>query len=321
MRAGFAAVGGMMIACLLVVSMLPVNAGARTSGEFWTYSMFTQVASTNVSGTVTYQFKERTDLMLGGTRYGVDVMRFNGELSGSTNILTVPFLVNATVSGTAFNYNQGMTLAKDDSFLFANTTLGSGSFKLAGHIQTEVITTYTPPYLIMFNPSKSKPGDFWAEHLIVNTTTIQYQNGTIQSRENDTRDITINADIASAEEQVTTEAGTFKTLKVTVSRGDGNFTIFWWSSKVGNIVKQRDYSAGSPAPSSGLTLKDFESQTAETLVVVIIGAIVVAVAIVIIVAILTTRSRPGLPGAYHPGSPLWKGSAVAPGPPRQPRPP
>lgn len=302
----------MLAVCALLFSSVPFMASARATGEFWKYSAFEDLSGINATGTFTYESMGHTDLLLGGTRYGVDAVRFSGELLGSGTVLLVHIALNASVSGTIYTSNAGMTVAKEDAFMFVNTTLGTG-FPMVTHSETEVVTTYTPPQLLQFDISDSKPGDSWSEASAVNTTTTDYQNGTLQGRTSTTDDVQTSVDIAPSEETVTTQAGTFSTLKITVSRSNSDFTVYWWSAKVGNFVKMYEYSPGllgSPVMVGGLTLTSFESERADTLVIVVIGVATVVVALVVIAAILTTRSRPGPPGAGR------RGPDAPEGPPR-----
>ncbi len=297
MRGGMAAVIATASVMALVVGYLPFNASAQVSGEFWSYSMFTDFAGTNASGNITYTFMERTDLMLGGTRYSVNAVRLAGDLSGSSGTL-IPIGVNATFSGTVYTSGDGMTLARDDRTFFTSTTTGLGPAQLVDNSQTQIISTYTPPYLRLFDPSKVKPGDSWTEATTVNTTTIDFENGTISGRDTHTEDVNLVVDVASTKEKVTTPAGTFQTLVVTVSRSSSDFTVYWWSSVVKNFVLLRGYTpgqGGAPVLTSSMTLTSFEGENVETLAIVIIGVVVVVIAIVIIVAILRTRARPRVP--------------------------
>jgi hypothetical protein len=300
----------LLLVFVFMTSAFQVSAVDRVGGQFWTYDASMTVAGLNATGTVTYSLSGRDSVMASGVSYDADILTISGNLSASSTLFGAPYSVSTVLGGARYESRGGMSTIREDLLQWTNISIGSAPVQLLARMQTEITTTYTPPYLSKFDPATTSPGDTWTEGITLNTTTIV--NGT--TVQGISRLVTYNVVVASSMEEVTVDAGTFQTLKITTTDSIGARNMFWWSSKVQNFVVEKRYDALNSQPSTILSLKEFDSSAgAGTLIAVIVGVVVVAVAIVILAAILSAR-RPREP--VHPLPP----QAGVLGPSRMPPP-
>ncbi len=300
----------LLLVFVFITSAFPVSAIERVRGQFWTYDASMTIAGLNATGTVTYSLSGQDSVMASGVSYDADILTISGNLSASSTLFGAPYSVSTVLGGARYESRGGMSTIREDLLQWTNISIGSAPVQLLARMQTEITTTYTPPCLSKFDPATTSPGDTWTEGITLNTTTIV--NGT--TVQGISRLVTYNVVIASSMEDVTVDAGTFQTLKITTTDSTGARNMFWWSSKVQNFVVEKRYDALNSQPNKLLTLKEFDSSSgAGTLIAVIVGVVVVAVAIVILAAILSAR-RPREP--VHPLPP----QAGVLGPSRMPPP-
>jgi hypothetical protein len=300
----FPSVVAVLLVFVFITSAYPVSAIDRIGGQFWTYDASMMIAGLNATGTVKYALSGQDSIMASGVSYDADILTISGNLSASSTLFGVPYSVSTVLGGTRYESRGGMSTISEDSLQWTNMSIESSPVQLLARMRTETTTTYTPPYLSKFDPAATSPGDTWTEGITLNTTTIS--NGTtVQSI---SRLLTYNVVVASSMEDVTVDAGTFRTLKITTTDSTGARNMYWWSSKVQNFVVEKKYDALGFQPSTILSLKEFDSSAgAGALVAVIVGVVVVAVAIVILAAILNARRKrepvhplPPQPGVLGP---------------------
>lgn len=245
----------------------------------------------NASGTLTYKLQGHVSLDLGGRSFKTDAMEISGQVSAQGRLLGIPTSVTETLGGIRYSQNSGMSLVKDDLTTVLNISLGSTPVQLLSRTESGTITTYSPPYLSEFDHEKTGSGDSWTETTRANTTISV--NGTafplISTQ------VTYIVQVAPSRISVTTEAGAFNTLQITVAESNGVRTVFWWSERVQNFVVEKKYGPGASQPDMMLTLKEFESpSSAETTITVMVGVALIIIAVTILAVILGVR-RPRRP--------------------------
>ena len=280
----------LLLVFVFVTSAFPVSAIDRVSGQFWTYDASMAVAGLNATGTITYTLSGQDSVTAGGRSYDADILTISGNVSASSILFGVPHSVSTILGGLRYESMGGMATIREDLLQLTNMSIGLAPMQQLARIQNETSTTYTPPLLSEFDPGSARPDDTWTEAVTVSTTTTL--NGT--AVRDTTRSVTIDVVVASSMEDVTVDAGTFQTLKITTTDSTGARNVYWWSSKVKNFVVEKRYDALDSQPSTILSLKEFDSSAGEgTLIAVIVGVVVVAVAIVILAAILSARRKRG----------------------------
>lgn len=276
----------LLLVFVFITSAFPVLAVDRFSGQFWTYDASMPDAGLNATGTVTYALSGHDSVTINGVSYDADILKISGQLFASSTLFGVPYSVSTVLGGARYESRGEMSTIREDLLQWTNISIGSDPIQLLARIQKETTMTYTPPFMSKFDPATTSPGDTWSEGITLNTTTIL--NGT--TVQGISRLVTYNVVVASSMEEVTVDAGTFQTLKITTTDSTGARNMFWWSSKVHNFVVEKRYDAQSSQPSTILSLKEFDSSAgAGTLIAVIVGVVVVAVAITILAAILGAR--------------------------------
>ncbi len=282
---------GVLLA-LLMAAILPLKASAA-GDDSWTYATSMGIFGVNATGNITYALQKQEDMTVGGVRYEVDLVRVSGFLAGSA--IGGLLALQATISGTLISAKEGMATVSDHSIEYVNITIAGLS---PPHPVIDSRTNYTPPLLIRFDPDKTKPGDSWTETDTLNETTSVNGSAPVPLSIPATYDITID----SSTQSVTTPAGTFDTLKITVD-GPIEKVVYWWASKAQNFVIKKTYSILGGPPTSIMTLTEFHlSLGAAVLVIALAGVAVVVIAVVILAAILHAR-RPRQPVYQQHSSP------------------
>ena len=316
-----ARIGSVSVVCLLAamsIGVVPASAVSRGSGDFYTYSMSTDIEGVNVTGTVTYSFEWADTISVGGQSYDVNVMKISGSFSGSVDFLS--FSASAELGGHAYETKDGMAIVQDDALMWFNVSFGTGLFQLVNRTKSESMSTYSPPLMSGFSPSTAGPGDSWTETIDVTTTNTTWVDGLMQgSPSTDSEQMTISFVAASSMESVVTPAGTFKTLRLTATESNGDSVVYWWSSEVGNFVKQQEFSEGSSRPNISMILTDYNhSAPTSARPFIGIGLGVALFAVIVLVVVLMMRRRPGQPIPYQPGMPAPQPYAPPPQEPPSP---
>jgi hypothetical protein len=313
------------VVCVLLMMALaaaPAAAVNRSNGDYWTYAMSFDVmgfgtSGINTNGTLTYTCVDQDTITLGGITSDVNVMRVSGGTSGGVGFLG--FEASLTLGGYIYETVNGMALAKADMIAWTNMTFGIGTFQISSRTEIETATEYWLPLLYGFDPSKVELGDTWMETVESVTTTTEWINGTAQGTPSNDYSVLIYTNVvASAKETLTTEAGTFETLRITSTDSDGNSVVYWWSSKAQNFVKEDTYEQGSTTPVMSMVLKDYSTGSSISLALVAaLGGIVLVVALVVLALVLLKKRRPFQPSPYQPGMPYPPPPTQPPVPPGQ----
>jgi hypothetical protein len=279
---------------------LSASAVERTNGDFYTYSLETELEGVQVTGAITYSFEGTDTISVEGEEFEVNVMSISGELEGGVLMIT---LMTANVGGTAYETRDGAAQVKTNVVFFANSTLGTGQFALVRTLVIEISSSYSPPILSDFDPSSTSPGDEWSETVKTTVTNSTWLNGDLWG-DPVTRNLTLEyfISVASATEDITTQAGTFECLRIEATNESGDSMVYWWSSEVGNFVRVHTFSEGDTRPRETLELTDYRhEEPINTLLIVAIGGLVLFVAIVLLALVLSMmRRKPEEPKAIEP---------------------
>lgn len=292
---------------MIAIAATPAAAVDRSDGDYWTYTMsfdLMDFGSSGVStnGTLTYTCVDQDTITVEGISSDVNVMRVSGGASGGVDFLG--FEASLTLGGYIYETVDGIALVKADMIAWTNMTFGTGAFQLSSRTEIETVTKYWPPLLYGFDPSKVELGDTWTETVESSTTTTEWVNGTMRGAPAIDSSVLIYTNVvASAKEIVTTEAGTFETLRITSTDSDGNSVVYWWSSRAQNFVKEDSYDAGSSTPVMTMALKDYDTGSSISLTLVAaIGGIVLVVALVVLALVLLKKRKPFQPSLHQPGA-------------------
>lgn len=290
-NARLALVCSVVLSFALTASSAPAAALDRSGGDFWKYDATMDFEGAEMSGWVKYSYDGKDSLTVGGNDYGVSVMKVEGNLAGSMEILTVPVDLSAAASGYSYESSDGIAIVMEDVFLYMNMSMNVGGFFISIRQTMETKVTYSPPYLSGFEPGETGAGDSWEETVAVTTTMRIWENDTLASDETSTETDTYSFDVASSEQTVTTPAGTFDTLVLTVTNTDsGDYERYWISEKVRNIVKKESWEEGGGEPFETLVLSDYD--VSDLMVMLFIGlAIAVAAVAVIVLALVMMKRR------------------------------
>ncbi|OGS42973.1 MAG: hypothetical protein A3K76_01415 [Euryarchaeota archaeon RBG_13_57_23] len=253
-----------------------------------------------VTGELRYEFEKTEVISLEGTDYAVNVMSISGELSGGVLMID---LVTATVDGTVYETRDGSALVKEELTFFVNTTFGTGQFAQVNTLVEEISSSNSPPLLSGFDPSTTALGDEWSETVMIRAVNSTWLDGVLWG-DPVWRNQTIQYDVSvdSATDDITTEAGTFECMMITVTNGGGDSLVYWWSAEVGNFVRIHTYSDEDVDPRESLVLTDYrhEDSVNVMLIVAIGGAVLVASIIVLALVLMMMRRRPPQPDTYEP---------------------
>ncbi len=309
------------VVCLLVVMSIgvsPASAVARSAGDFYTYSITMDLMGLNATGSMTYTCLGTDSLTVNENSYAVNVMSVSGSASASIDLLSVSG--SATLGGHVYETQDNMGMVKDDAIMWVNVSIGTGSFQLVNHTEIETVSTYSPPLLSGFSLSQTGPGDSWIETIDVTTVSETWIDGVSQGAPTpSTEQMTVSYVVAPSIESVTTPAGKFDTLKITATDSNGSSIVYWWSSDVGNFVKQEESGESTADLGISMILTDYNHKASTSSILFIgIGLGVTLFAVVVLVVVLLMRRRPGQPIPYQPGMPAPQPSAP---PPHVPPPP
>jgi len=292
-------------AVIMPATAIDARALARSSGDYWTWDVSTTSDGVDVTGTLTFTYDGRDTLSVNGTSYEVNVMSISGALNGSTTLLGMPLVLNATLSGTIYELRDSLATVKEDTFTWSNLTWGTGGFVVVIRTETEVMTSNSPPQLSGFEPDTSGPGDSWNEASNTTTVTTTWSNGTMQSQTTTYDRVSTSVVIASSEVSVSTPAGTFDAMRITATDADGNYEVYHYSDRVRNFVKIETYDVGSTAPSLTLQLSSYHSSKppSSTAILLMVVGIAIAVLAIIVILVLMTRRRGRTPQPVQPQTP------------------
>lgn len=295
------------LALTAVLSLLamPAEALSRSAGDYWVYEGGMDIEGVQASGSFRYEFEKSDSLTIGSTVYEVNVMRITGSMTGITDdLLGMSASVEATFDGRTYETKDGFGTVKDDMYMWANMTIGTGSFSLVMRTESQEVTTYSPPAFSGFDADGTGTGDEWDETVNVTSSSTVWVDGAIDDTSSDTYEETLSYSVAASEDTVTTDAGTFDCLKITVTDSEGDYEVNWYSGEVGNFVKMSYFELGESTPFLSLELTEYRfSGDDGMLLTLVIGVGVVVVAVVIAAALLLMRRRGRAPEQPLPPPP------------------
>jgi hypothetical protein len=179
--------------------------------------------------------------------------------------------------------------------LWANISRDTGQY-----IQTDLwmfhdVTTYTPPQGLDFVPGEVEPGDVWTEVLDrVTNSTVEIDGDIDHQYEDVDENITYTYSVASAEESVTTAAGTFECLKVNLTSDESDdYDLHWYSDEVGYFVKMEMFAEDGEEPYTSIELTSFEKSEEDNTMDMLVIGIGVLVAVIVIVAVALAMRKKG----------------------------
>jgi hypothetical protein len=283
------------LALVAVLSLFaaPVSALDRSDGDYWVYEGGMEFEGIEVSGSFRYEFDAKDSLTVGSESYEVDVLKVTGSMSGETeDLLGMSASVEVVFYGFSYEVDGSLATVKEDMYIWANMTIGTGSFALVTKMEMQDVTTYSPPTLSGFVDGETGTGDEWDETTNVTTESSFWIDDVMDDTSTDEYTETYSYSIAATEDQVTTDAGTFDCLKMTVTDSEGDYDVYWYSSDVGSWVKLSTFSEGESTPYMTLELTEYEySAGSETMMILIIGLGILVAVVVIVVVLLMMRKR------------------------------
>lgn len=294
-------------ALVMVISLAAPHASAldRDEGDYWLYDAEMYFEGIAVSGSFRYEMADCDTVTVGPDSYGVDVLEVSGTMHGETDdFLGVYASVDIVFHGFTYDVEGSQATVKEDTYMWANLSVGSDSVALVTMMEFQQVTTYSPPALTGFVDGETGAGEEWNEATNVTGTSTSWIDGAVEDTHSYEYQETCTCSVSSSEETVTTEAGTFSCLAMTVTGSEGDYDVYWYSSGVGSWVKVSMYSQGETEPYMSLELSEFEHSDDSVVVILVLAAIGVLLAVVVMALIfLALRRRGRAPAVIHPGTP------------------
>lgn len=294
-KVGFSkAVLAYAVALVAVISLfaVPVTALDRSEGDFWVYEGGMEYDSVSISGGYRFEFEAKDSLTVGTESYDVNVLKVTGSMTGETDeSALVQFSIAMVFDGYVYDVEGTMASVKEDTYTWTNVTTGAGALPTVTMIELHDVSTYSPPIPTGFVDGETGTGDEWEETTDISSTTATWIDGLVDESLTYNYTETYSCSVAAAEETVTTEAGTFSCLKMTVTDSLGDYEIYWYSSDVGNWVKISSYSVMDPVPYLTLELTDYQYSGDSLTVMLVLAGVGILVVVVVVVAFLLVRKK------------------------------
>lgn len=286
-----------LLAVLLAFAACPASAVDHSSGETWTYDVSTSVNVgafvVDVSGNVTYEFKEERTISVGtlsAREYDVKVIVVNGELSGTMELFGAPFLdASVVIDGFLYETAGGGGIFEEETSMLIDVSFGSGSAWSAQY-ETQTVLTYNPAYLFGLNPESVEMGAQWSEFVVANSAVTEWENGTAMGTTNRTLGETYVVAVEPAADLTVTPAGAFDAFTITVTHESGDHEIRWWSNDVNGYVLMESYSDSEDLPMETMILTSYERGKSGSMILVAAVGIAVALVAVMVLAIVLLRT-------------------------------
>jgi len=283
---------------LVLLSSISAAAVDRRDGNSWTYDVSTSVdlggLKVSVNGTLTFKQVERRTITIDASQYDVNVMELVGELAGSEYLFGEPFIsANITVGGFLYETAGGGGIVKEDVHLLTSSTQGSGGLAFSVQVETESVTTYSPPFLSIFNV-RGQLGDSWSETISTRSISTTWVNGTVQSYSDNNRTLTYDMVVESSYASVETPVGAFYAKRISVTDPSGDHRIYWWSSSADNFVRLLCFHGDDTQPYMTMALKDYHYGKSGDILLFAVGLIAVVTASIVLAAVISIhgpRSR------------------------------
>lgn len=234
----------------LVFSSIPSTvASSEPDRPFWTYKAdmrYSNVLLENVTlaGNATWTYENQDRVLVEGTWYEVNVFNCRSQLSAHGISNGSAF----TITYGEFGYGYGTTVngasVMENTSSWDNTTVGTGPDQISSKHRYARIVTYSPPLSTAVTPNVDL-GDSWNQTVDIVTTT--YFDGEERGSPSD-ETVTFRFAVASENEEVVTDAGSFSTMKVSMADGRGNITVYWYSASALMNVRIDYYSGVESDP-------------------------------------------------------------------------
>lgn len=284
-------------ALMTVISLSVPQASAldRADGDHWIYDVQMYFQGIAVSGSCRYEMVGHDAVSVGPDSYGVDVIEVSGNMYGETeDFMGVSASVEVVLHGFTYDVQGGLATVKEDTYMWANLSIGTGSVAIVTTMESQHVTTYAPPALSGFVDGETAAGDEWDEVTNVTGTSTSWVDGVVEETDSYEVQEAYSCTVATSEETVTTGAGTFRCLRLTVTDSGGDQVVYWHSPDVGAWVKASMYSQGESEPHTSLELAEYERSDDSMfpiLVLVSVGVLLAVVAVAVMSMLLRRRGQ------------------------------
>jgi len=287
---GLGSIAVILWAALLLLGSISAAAVDRTNGNSWTYDMTTSVdvgeVEVGVNGTLIYEQVESRSLSTEAGNYEVNVMRLDGELSGSKYLFgELIASANVTLDGFMFETASGGGIVKEDLHSLTSSTIGTGAPAKSILIEKEIVTTYAPPLLSMFEASWQL-GESWSETATTRSVSTTWENGAMLDPAYDNRTVTYAIVVAPISEYVESSAYAFNSERITLTESSGDHRILWWSNTADNFVKMEYYRGNSSEPYTTLILREWQYADSGNAFIFYVGLASVVIASIVLAAVI-----------------------------------
>lgn len=285
-----------MVGIVMCAAATPVAAIDRESGEFWTYEMTTSIdlppATVEVNGTVTYTFEEQRTLVVNSLERQVNMIAVAGELDGASVWFGQPVKARVVLNGFLYEDSGSAGTVREESNSWVSGSIGPTGFEMAVELEIQNTITFSPGKLLEFDPATAQPGHSWIEVVSVDEMSVTRNKGSIVDNSQNSYTETLSVSVAPSLDTLSTPAGEFDALKISVVVDRGATEVYWWSDEVHNYVKQERYEAGNVAPVFSMVLVDHGRSSGLTdWAIVTVGVVSAVLAAIVLAAVLVLRKR------------------------------
>jgi len=286
-----------------MVTSMPVQATGRSEGDYWMYAMSMNLDDVILDGTMKMELQEIDTITVAGSAYEVYVIGVEGSLSGSAEVTGSEVTMTVNMTGFTYELVSSIATVKNDLNMVADSSIAFDGLTISTTIESQSVVTNSPPQLSGFDLETSGPGDSWDETILESSTETTWQDGVITDQDSSEDSVTYSIAIAGSLDSVTTDAGTFECLRITVSEIGGGTDILWYSSEVQYFVKEEMYEPGDTNPVMTVELTEYgDGGFTLMILIVVIGVVVLLVAVAILIVLLSRRRQPAqpVPGPQEP---------------------
>ncbi len=277
---------------LLLMSMPSVvDALERSSGDYWTYAVVFSVADVPVSGTLTYTFIGEEVLEVNGTYHDVSVMKVSGEFSGSVTGPSYDTFLTGLFDGYRYEALGGIGVAGEEIALLVNVSTGFDEFQLASFMEIRETVVYSEPLLSGFDPVNPDLNLEWNETVEAFSTSVYSDDATEESDESTTM-TTLNVSVASSDELLETDAGSFSSRQISITDGS-ELDVMWYSEETGGFVRMESYGYADDDPVFVAELVSYEYDRTGDGALLVLAATLIASSFAVLVVALVLAIRRG----------------------------
>lgn len=279
-----------VLALLAALSLLvPANASASSEGDRWVYSAEVEVEGILASGTLIYEAEGRTSIAVGALSHEVDLFKVTGSVSGAEGGDSVTGRsVDAVFDGLV--YELGYGTVREEMYTWVNETVWVDSLSTVTRTEAWDVATYSVPVLGGFDGTTM--GAEWNATPVVTTTSTVWVDDTLVLTSSDEGVEAYSCSVSDQTVTVSTGAGDFICLEVTVVDEDGYRKVFLHSPEAERFVKVSFFAPDGLVPYMDLDLLERSLSSSWGTVIIVVGLLaVVAVAAVTVVLVMRRRGR------------------------------